>query len=92
MKSKALIWVVLLGLAIIFPNTSFAFEFDIWESGISLDEAMEIAEFNDIPLTDANTMKSCQRGKDHFQPDIIERVQKSTNFSTISQNALSAAI
>ena len=67
-------------LVINFPNPSTAFEFDIWKSGIGLDEAAEIAEFNDIPLTDAKMMKHCQRGKDHFQPDIIKRVQKSRNF------------
>ena len=80
MNIKSLIRVVWLGLVIIIPNTSIAFEFDIWKSGISLDEAMDIAEFNDVPLTDRKSMKSCQRGKNHFQPDIIERVQKSRNF------------
>jgi hypothetical protein len=80
MNSKALIWVVWLGLVIIFPNPSRAFEFDFWKSGISLDEAMEIAEFNDVPLTDAKMMKPYQRGKDHFQSEIIKRTQKSRNF------------
>lgn len=83
MNGKALIWVVWLALVILFPNPSTAFEFDVWKSGISLDEAVQIAEFNDVPLRaslgDAKTMKPCQRGKDHFRPDIIKHAQKSRN-------------
>jgi hypothetical protein len=80
MNIRALTPVVLLGLIIVLPISSIAFEFDIWKSGISLDDALEIAKSNDIPLTDVKRMKHCQRGKDHFQPDTIKHAQKSRNF------------
>ena len=80
MQKQSAVLIICLGLVIVFPCRPYAFEYDVWKSGISLNEAMEIAESNDIPLTDAKTMNPCQRRKDHFQPDKIKLAQKSRNF------------
>jgi hypothetical protein len=80
MERKALIWIICLGLFAVFAVQSNAFEFDVWNSGISLTEAMKIAEFNDVPLTTAGAMKPCQRGKEHYRPERMKDAQKSRNF------------
>ena len=80
MQRIIFIWIICWGLFAVFLVQSNAFEFDVWKSGISLTEAMKIAEFNDVPLTTAELMKPCQRGKEHFQPDGMKEAQKSRNF------------
>ena len=80
MKRINFFWIIFLGLFAVFPVQSNSFEFDVWNSGISLTEAMKIAEFNDVPLTTADLMKPCQRGKQHYQPDGMKDAQKSRNF------------
>jgi hypothetical protein len=56
-----------------------SFEYDVWKSGIAINEALKIAEMHDIPLTVAELNQPLQRGRDHFRSDFVKRAKKSRN-------------
>ena len=62
MRKKGLLLLLLLCWS---PGTLFAFTFDDWNSGMTLDEVLTISERKDIPL-----MRSGLLGrKEHFDPE-----------------------
>jgi len=77
MHKHIAVWIICLGLAILIPNQSQAFEYDVWKSGMPLDEALKLAEINDIPVTCRKFNKPLQRGRDHFRTDVLKQAKKS---------------
>jgi hypothetical protein len=49
-KMRKLVFMSLLITLIIFPAASFAIKFDIWETGMSIDEVVSLAFKHDIPI------------------------------------------
>ena len=76
MQKQIAVWIICLGLAILIPNQSQAFEYDVWKSGMSLDEALKLAEINDIPVTYREFNKPLQRGRNHFRTEVLKRAKK----------------
>ncbi len=79
MQKHIVIWIICLGLYIILPNGSQAFEYDVWKSGIALDEALKLAEINDIPITCKKFNKPLHRERDHFRSDALKQARKAQN-------------
>ena len=79
MQKHIAVWIICLGLAVGLPYQSQAFEYDVWKSGMPLDEALKLAEINDIPVTCSEFNKSLQRGRDHFRAEVLRQAKKSQN-------------
>ena len=79
MQKHIAVWILCLGLAIGFPYQSRAFEFDVWKSGMAMEEALKLAEINDIPVTCMEFDKPLERGQHHFRTDLLKTAKKSRN-------------
>jgi hypothetical protein len=79
MQKQSAVLIVCLSLIILFPRLSPAFEYDVWKSGVAINEAVKIAEMHDIPLTCAELSQPLQRGRDHYRPGIVKQAKKSRN-------------
>jgi hypothetical protein len=79
MQKQSAVLIICLSLVIVFPHLSPAFEYDVWKSGIAINEALKIAEINDIPLTGAELNQPLQRGQDHFRSESVKRTKTSQN-------------
>jgi hypothetical protein len=79
MQKQIAVWIICLGLAILIPNQSQAFEYDVWKSGMPLDEALKLAEINDIPVTCREFNKPLLRGRDHFRTEVLKQAKKTQN-------------
>ena len=73
------VWIICLGVAIGFPYPSQAFEYDVWKSGMAMDEALQIAEINDIPVTCMEFNQPLHRDRDHFRAEVVRRAKKTQN-------------
>lgn len=78
-KSLAILAIVLATIPIM-PLASFAFEFDVWKSGMTIAQAIKTAQTHDIPLTPAGVSEAGRRGEMHFQLEMDESVKKYSNF------------
>ena len=72
-------WTICLGLAVCFVMQAEAFEYDIWKSGMAMEEALKLAQINDIPVTCMEFEKPLERGQHHFQAKFVKRAKKSRN-------------
>jgi hypothetical protein len=79
MQKHIAFWMICLGLAIALPYRSQAFEYDVWKSGMPMNEALQVAEVNDIPLTCMEFNTPLQRGRDHFRAGVVTRAKKTQN-------------
>ncbi len=79
MQKQIAVWIIGLSLAMGFPYQSPAFEYEMWQSGMAMDEALKIAEINDIPVTCKEFNKPLKRGRDHFQTEVVTRAKKTQN-------------
>jgi hypothetical protein len=79
MKKQIAVWIICLSLSFIVPNRSLAFEYDVWKSGMTLDDVLKLAEINDIPVTCRKFNKPLQRGRDHFRTEVLKQAKKARN-------------
>ena len=79
MQKNIAVWIICVGLTTLLANRSQAFEYDVWKSGMPLDEALKLAEINDIPVTCRNFSKPLQRGRDHFRAEVLKQAKKAQN-------------
>lgn len=79
MQKQIAVWIICLGLSIIWSNRAQAFEYDVWKSGMPMDEALKFAEINEIPVTCRKFNKPLQRGRDHFRTEVLKQAKKSQN-------------
>ncbi len=79
MQKHIAVWIICLGLAIGFPYRSRAFEYDVWKSGMEMEEVLKLAEINDIPVTCMEFDKPLVRGQHHFRTDLLRKAKKSRN-------------
>ena len=79
MTKQIAVWIICLSLALIVPKRSQAFEYDVWKSGMTLDDALKLAEINDIPVTCRQFNKPLQRGRDHFRAEVLNQAKKAQN-------------
>jgi hypothetical protein len=68
-----------LGLALCFVLQAEAFEYDIWKSGMAMEEALKLAEINDIPVACLEFDKPLEKGQHHFRKELVKRAKKSRN-------------
>ena len=79
MQKHIAVWIICLGLAIGFPYRSRAFEYDVWKSGMDMEEVLNLAEINDIPVTCMEFDKPQERGRHHFRTEFLRKAKKSRN-------------
>jgi hypothetical protein len=66
MKNWGLVF--LLGALLMFPAVSFGITFDIWETGMSINEVVGLARKHDIPIARENIY----HGSKKFDPKLID--------------------
>ena len=79
MTKQIAVWIICLSLSLIVPTRSQAFEYDVWKSGMTLDDALKLAEINDIPVTCRKFDQPLQRGRDHFKAKVLNQAKKIQN-------------
>ena len=79
MQKPIACWIIGLGLILGLACQAGAFEYDIWKSGMAMEEALKLAEINDIPITCLEFDKPLERGQHHFQVELVKRAKKSRN-------------
>jgi hypothetical protein len=67
-KMKRIFFVILFVVSIIFPSRSLATKFDIWETGMSINEAVTLARQHDIPIARDGIV----HGYKKFSPKLID--------------------
>jgi len=79
MQKHIAVWIICLSMAIGFPNRSRAFEYDVWKSGMEMEEVLKLAEINDIPVTCMEFDNALERERHHFHAKLVKRAKKSRN-------------